>query len=815
MNSGEWGKRAAVVVVVFAVAVAATAPTALGASASADDALGATDGEVPTQHDGEVPAQHDGEAPAQQASSAQREPPSQQEPPAENNSSVAHRNPSEVSDDSLDDVEVWISREMADRLSESADVSQADRERARELLGNDSEYAELAAEYAEVTNRSGSEGGLENAGNFAIAGQLQRQFFAEVETYHQLHAEYRDARASNETNRTLRLAHELERQTDVVNRTAVRLNRSYANISDAGQTDVRNATRTIGELRGNVTRTQQTVRDRTLVRTELSVQATETEGSFIDPIPLTGRLRTAEGDPIADETVALRVGNRTLNVTTDAEGRFEASYRPTHAQVGTGSRSVTFRPGNDTAYLWANATAEFGVGQVTPNVTVSNRTETVRYNETLTVNGSVAAGGVGVPGVPVVVTVDGVRVAWTRTGENGSFGAVGRLPGNVSNGSQSVSVQVVPRNVTQGAHGPGARGPSAKGPGGVGQSADRGSRSDSSGGSELGPLAEPARNVAIAPANGSAGVTVERSPTALSITDVRTYNETVLVAGQLATEGGEPLRNRTVELRIGNRSVGTATTNATGGFATTVGLPSRLLGGDSTVRVVAAYSPSGGNLAPAQTSALVEVGSTGALVSDRQLRYGALGLLGLAALGAFVWWFRSSSGESFENEGGSGEGGAAAQAGERSGERGDARERPVEALFDSATTALDAGDPDPAVVAAYGAIRRRLDGRAGATPRTHWEFYAECRDAGLSDEPLERLERLTGTYERAAFADESVPEADAREAVTDARALRSAMDGDDGIPDDGLLDAGRSGSRGIGRERTERGGPDIDESVAD
>jgi hypothetical protein len=797
---GRWGKSG-LVVVVFALLLATTAPTAVG-----------------TVGDGSV---------SPSSSDATEDPSSfdaaQQDPPEENNSSVAHRNPSEVSDDeSLADVELWLSREMAEQLSESAEVSDEDRERVRELVGDDSRYAELAEQYAEVANRSGSRAGAEQAGEFAAAGQLQRQFFADVERYHRVHDAYRNARANDEANRSLRLAHELERQAADVNRTAARLNESYANISAEEQGNLRNATLTIGELRANVTRTQQTVRDQTLVRTELSVEATRLNGAFTDPIPLEGRLRTADGDPIADENVTLRVGNRTLNAITDEEGRFEVEYRPTHATVGERPRTVAFRPANDSEYLWANANVTFGVRQTTPDVTISNRTETVRYNDTLTVNGSVAAEGVGVPDVPVVVTVDGVRVARVRTNADGSFGAAGRLPGNVSNGSQTVRVQVVPENETSGAFGPDASGPGGSRSNSLGPDSDRDGAS--------GVSDQPARDVAIAPANGSAAVSVEATTTSLSIADVQTFNGTALVAGRLTTESGDLLGNRTVELRIDDQTVGTATTNATGGFATTVGLPSRLRGDDSTVRIVATYSPPGGNLGPATADRTVTVGSTGAAVSDRQLRFGAAGLLALAALGAFVWRWRSSGGASDAGEtgadAGSGEGGDS-----RASEFADVRERSVEALFDSATTALDDGRLDAAVVAAYAAVRRRFENARGLetngngrrlsgdglrtrgvesrAPRTHWEFYVACRDAGLSEERRRRLERLTEIYERAAFADESVSEADAREAVADARALREAAESDAGPPGGEFRDGER-----FGREQSDSDSGDVGGSPA-
>jgi hypothetical protein len=769
-------------VVVFAVLLATTVPVLVATTATLPVGVTAATTEAATPATGATAGNL--QAPASLDSDAH-----QREPPGENNSSVAHRNPSEVSaDESLADVEVWVSREMVGQLSESANLSRADRERARELVGNDSEYAELADEYAAVANRSAAENGSERAAEFAAAGRLQREFFADVERYHRVHAAYRDASAANDSERSLRLAHELERRAAAVNRTAAELNETYANIS-AAESDLRNATRSIGELRGNVTRIQQRVRDKRLVRTELSVRATENAGSFTDPVPLAGQLRTADGDPVGNENVSLRVGNRTLNVTTDGEGRFVVAYRPTLAPVGDRERAVAFRPGNESAYLWATAKSQFGVRQTTPNVTISNRTETVGYNETLAVGGRVGAAGVGVPDVRVAVSVEGVRIGNVRTEADGSFDVSGRLPANVSNGSQSVRVAVVPENGTGTALGSvpfeGASNfDSALATSQGGQEAEGDTASN----------ATPARDVAIAPANATAEFTVETTPTALTVGDVRTFNGTGFVTGRLVAEGGDPVPNRSVELSVDGRSVGTATTNATGGFATTVGLPSGLLGGDSTVRVVAAYS-SDGNLAPSQVARTVTVESTGGAIADRRVRFGAAGLLVVAALGGLLWRYRSKGGspggyDSGGEKAAGSESGDVVSAGGGAGTGG----RSAAVLLDSATTALDDGAFDAAVAAAYGAVRRELGRNSETTPRTHWEFYADCKERGIPEDGRRLLERLTTTYERAAFADDAVSETDAREAVADAEALRDAVGADPGPVERKRLDEDTLGS---------------------
>jgi hypothetical protein len=416
-------------------------------------------------------------------------------------------------------------------------------------------------------------------------------------------------------------------------------------------------------------------------------------------------------------------------------------------------------------------TVRFGVEQVTPEVTVSNRTASVRYNETLVVNGSVAAGGVGVPSVPVVASVGGVSVASGRTGPNGSFGVAGRLPANVSNGSQSVRVRVVPANATRNGSGSGSLGGGVFGAGSAASGA-------------LAPANDSDARLAVASASASTDLTVATTPTRTSITATRTVNGTAFVAGTLQTRGGAPLPNQTVALRIGGRTVGRAVTNETGGFATAVGIPDSV-GNDSSVSVAAVHSSEEGNLGPSSAQGTLTVGSPGGPVSGRLLRFGALGLLTVAVLGGVGWWARSSADipadfDAFEDDDAAvdeeSESVEGAGNDEAVGEFSDVRDRAA-TLLDAANGALDAGDHDEAVVAAYGAVRRELAGDGIADPerpRTHWEFFAACREAGVADETLRRLEDLTETYERAAFADGSVSAADARGAVTTAESLGAA-----------------------------------------
>lgn len=760
MTRGTWGTAG--VAVVFAL-LAVTVPVIAGASGGgASEPAVTSASEQGTVTDGR-PSTAFAQATA----------------PTENNSTVSHRNPSEVSGDSnLSDVERWLAGEMTGRLVESINVSASDRARARKLIGNDSEYARLADQYADVAGDSAPGSVDRRLGRFGVVGAVQRHFLADVQRYRQGYRRYRRAREANRSIRTRRLAHLLERRASTVNRSARLLNRSYANLS-AERGEFRNVTRTIGDIRANVTATQQTVRDQTLVRTRLSVRSKQSTASFTDPAVLAGRLLTADGRPVGEQTVALRIGNRTRNVTTDATGRFEVTYRPTLAAVGTESRTVAFRPANASVYRRSNASVRFAVEQVAPTVAVSTRNRTVRYNETLAVAGNVSTGGVGVPGVPLAVTVGGVQLERARTGPNGSFDVRTRLPANVSTGSRLVRVRLPVRangSVSGRLDGQFSGRRAGLLSGKTGSNAPGrldGPLSGRTDGSSSSRPDAPLTGRALAPANASGRVGVAATPTELSITEVQPLDRTAFVSGRLLAADGSPLANRTVSLRVGNAVVETATTNETGGFATTVDLPDDGLDDRSSVRVVAAFSMAG-NLDSSRANATVTLSSGETAALDGYLRLGVAGLLGVAVVGVVVWRVRSG-GASLD---GGGEG-ADGRVSERT-TRG-AHRRSPEALLGAATEALDGDEYDAAVVAAYASVRERHrradqfdadDGPGDASrPRTHWEFVADSRTGGLSDERVADLERLVSTYERAAFAAESVAADDAVTAVEAARSF--------------------------------------------
>ncbi|UPV76648.1 hypothetical protein M0R89_19140 (plasmid) [Halorussus limi] len=639
-------------------------------------------------------------------------------PPGGNNTTVHHRNPGRVGEGSnASDVEAWLQDRMVERLVRSINVSERNSERARRLVGNDSKFEEFADKYAELKSDAASDD--RNLSDLDGVGAIQSAFLADVQAYRTTLQRYRNARENDTIRRERRLAHELERRLAEVNRSAAALRRSYANVSTGSGDDTANVTRQIGAVRADVVAAQQTVRNQTLVRTRLSVRAVTQNGSFTDRVRLRGRLVTAANDSaIASRNVTLRIENRTVETRTNETGHFAVAYRPTLASVGDRVRSVRFRPANASRYLHDNATVRFGVERVRPEIAVTNRTRTVGFGDSLVVDGTVTAENVSTGGVPVAVTLAGFPVGRTTTAPNGSFDFATTVPANLSTGERRVRVRI----------------------------------------------ADPQFRAA----NATVPVTVEPTVTALSMTEVRRMNGSLLVSGRLATEGGTPLPNRTLQLSVGGTAVGTVTTNATGGYAQVVPVPSSVAG-SSNANVSASYSPIGGNLEPSRANATVTFETADGGPLDYPLALRVAGLLGLAVIGVVLAWRLGG------DDWGIGDDATPETAAADLSETIPAdTEQSADALLDVAKDYLEAGDNDDAVLLAYAVARVRLEELVGSTSvETHWEFYEQCREAGLGEEHLDNLKLLTKAYEIAAFAPKSVSETTVVKAVEVAHVIRS------------------------------------------
>lgn len=84
-------------------------------------------------------------------------------------------------------------------------------------------------------------------------------------------------------------------------------------------------------------------------------------------------------------------------------------------------------------------------------------------------------------------------------------------------------------------------------------------------------------------------------------------------------------------------------------------------------------------------------------------------------------------------------------------------------------------DSGAALVEAYAAMSAALAERLAVRAETHWELVAAAERAGLDEEALAALRRVTRIYERTAFGPDAVPDEDQRWACEVATRLRELV----------------------------------------
>lgn len=667
------------------------------------------------------------------------------------NNSTRHENPEAVDEEgSLAAVEAWLAGRMGGRLERSSvQLSRGEYERADSLVGE--EYRDLLGKYVDVAGETRERDDDRASDRFRAAGDTQETFVSQVRRYRETHERYREARAAGDEARARELARDLAEQADAIDRTGERLQGQYANVSNASDVDMTAGSEAVASVRTNVSEQQAAVREETFVETRLSVTTDAETVSFTDPLVASGRLLAANGTPIADRRVRLRVGNRRISARTDAEGRFSVTYRPTTAPVGTGNVSVRYAPAGGSVYLGSTDHVPVTVEQVRPRVELAGQFETVAFDDDVVVNGSVAAGGVGAADVPVVVSLGDERLGTATTGADGSFTFEGRVPAAVEAGERTISVQV------------------------------------------------PLDDRALASANASAPVTVTTTVTRLAVAESRFASGGVRVAGRLVTADGVAVPDRRLAVTLDGTTLGTVRTGENGTFAATLAVPGRVrpASGATSRELVVAFDGAGTNLEPSRAAGSVRVpaatatgergsaangpdgtgpdgigpdgigpganGPDGSLLSLSWL--GALLGTVVLVVGAVALWRRRAAGSERSDRSGAGAGGDASPE----------RASRARTLFDAAARRLDDGETDAAVEAAYTAVRREVEATLGvASARTHWEFLRASRAAGLDDDAYGTLEALTERYERAAFAPDPVASHDAEAVVDAARSVEIA-----------------------------------------
>jgi hypothetical protein len=709
-----------------------------------------------------------------------------------NNTTVRHENPDRTDREGrLEMVVSHLSGRLADRLGESAvRISRSEYERARGLLGDG--YGEDLAKLVDVAGDTGREG-VGDA--FERTRDAQREFADEVREFRETRDAYREAKQNGDERRARRLARELDADAENVSTTGARLEGRYDGVENATGASLADASAVVANTTAAVVESGREIRAAEFVPTTLTVSVATDRVSFSAPLTVRGRLATANGSALADRRVRLRIGERTLVADTDGDGRFAVDYRPVTTPTGPTALAVRYVPDAESLYYGANRTLSVTVEPVAPTVTVEAATDGTRFGEPVDAAGRVAVGDRGVPGLPLAVRVDGVRVASGRSGSDGSFDLSGALPADVAAGGRELSVVVAQR--------------------------DR----------------------AVARAVTSREVLVGTTATALDL-DARTVrrtgdaNETgtaagstaggraVVTTGRLTSVDGDPIGGATVSLATGGSTVATATTDAAGRYRTQ--LPASAFGDapadgdDRTVRVAAVYDEPGTNLGPSRANATVDL-SGGASTPDEgavegsvdgpptgpssllggvlALLFGAdgagaggvarlagdvpwvgvgLGLGGavLLAVGGVLW----RRGDDEPGAVGAAAAGVDAGAGDDGDDENGTTDEPAPEPLGTARAALDGGRTGAAVRSAYAVVRAALDetGVDAPSSATHWEFARACHEAGVADP--EALDALTATYERAAYGRIALSADEAEAALAAAETLLAGESGDGGRP---------------------------------
>mgnify|MGYP006288231709 CR=1 FL=1 len=654
------------------------------------------------------------------------------------NNTTQHENPDELDTrNDVGDVTRWLERTTGGDLERSTiELSRGEADLAKRLLGES--FTDQFERYAYVAGRTGTNEDDRTAERFRETRETQEEFTDTVQEFRETREAYEEARRNGNEDEARQRARELQGLARRANRTGATLQDDFGALTNGTATDLTEASDTVRAITENVTQQRDEIVRETFVPTDFTLRPESRQISFLDPLRLTGRLAGEDGSSLADRTVRLRIAERTIRTTTDADGEFTTTYRPTLLRAGDQPVTVEFLPRNESIYLGSNRSVTVSVVQVTPDLSVEGIPVSVAFDDRVRVTGRVSAGDVGAGAVPVTVSLGGVRLGTARTDPDGTYSFDGRVPASVDDGDRELAVSV------------------------------------------------PLEGRALAGVDRSSPLRVDPTETSLTVSGERTSEGTIRVSGRLETPGSNGVPNQQVDLTVDGRSVATARTGPEGAFAERVSVPDDTVseGRNVSVRIVARYERPNSNLlaSRARTTLLHQPptgGGNGVAVVDRVFdppgdvpvplvvadAVGGLFVLALAVV--YVRRRRTTR----ETTAIASDDGPASATDLRETEPPDPSTGDPSPMVAGATAALDDGDRDTAVKLAFTGLKRTTTERLGLPDGTHWEFFVACREAGLDDDRLDTLRRLTELYEQAAFAPRTVPEADARWVVDAASAF--------------------------------------------
>lgn len=633
-------------------------------------------------------------------------------------------------------VETWLEFRLYSQLNSSVHHLQAGRLVAART-SFDSDYdthlEQLAAMYAETGDP------VERVEYFEQARRQQLRLIDQVEAYRDTSERYRDAKLAADGT----LADELGpqsrlRATEALETTEALLS-TYRTLGNQTSPPFFNALQAADLVRVDLNATRTRIPD-SVEATTMSVTVNATDpvppggypSSPSDPLPVEGELRTEGGDPVAHQTIEVRMGARVVETRTLWNGTFYASFRPIEVPPGSQEVTVRYLPAIDEAYLASGTTLSVHVETAEPTVTANAQPATARYPENVTVRGNVSVDRTGVGSVPLQISLDGTQIGSVETDRHGGFQFEMPVHADQSPGAHVVVV----RTATDG--------------------------------------------WALSPVEAT--VTFEVPSTDTRLTAMATpVNESHLeVNGRLTTGADRPVRDGTVSIVSGGVTVASAQTDRDGRFVVSLEQRSLL---DPDAAVTVRFQPDGGHLAAATVEVPVDDRATsegsllsifepwsaasgpstvGDAVDERSVLAVVFGWALLVAIGAVYGRRRDHQSTDYAVEG--------RELAPRS--RTEPSGIEPERLLRFADDRLAAGDTDIAVIAAYAALRQP-GGFSNGSDRglTHREFLQQFESDGLDPEHHRTLRIVTERSELAAFQPTTLTEADASEAVTLTRQL--------------------------------------------
>ncbi len=629
------------------------------------------------------------------------------------NETTPHEHPNEADGEAEESqLTDWLRGELDERLGESSVLlDQREYDAAWTVVGD--EYDEILGRYATVEDRDDDES--RSAEEFEEARDTLRELVEDVEEYDRTYEEYQQARDDGDAERARELARDLDELAGSIEEGSERVEEAYERSEDETDRDTTAEREAVANVREGVSERHASIEDVEFIETNLSVETDTETASFDNPLELSGTVTTADGEVVANEPVTLVIGERTVDTTTDADGSFTATYRPTLVSLNATELEVEVVPERGSEYAGSETMIPIEIEQTDPTIEVTEHTEHVAYGEELLANGSVNVDGEGIDSVPVELVIEGEVHNETVTDEEGSFSSNTTLPADVP--PEEADVRVVTGLDEQ----------------------------------------------ALSNDEADVPVEIETTPSALELEVVPIGENRATLSGELSTADGNSLEGQPIEITVDNETRGVET-DGDGAFERTLTVPD----GETSLTITVTYENPESNIEDIEESITVELGDEGAgPVREITGAYDVPAPLDVLGLGLFATLI--GLGLAFAvirqrfSRGGRDDG-----AGSGEGDEPSIREG-IRLLLSLSRERLWAGETDRSVRLAYAAARLAVAGPSIARrSQTPWEFYEESLSQGLSEPERQRLRSLTSRFERAAFSPNSASEGEATDAVGDA-----------------------------------------------